>query len=322
MFKLVDTVWRGPVQKAEVGRLRRPRTRRIAGILGAGALGAAAGLLMATGAWAYGPSPTVPPVTPTTTTSPSTTTTTVPSSTTTTTPASTTTSIGASPGTTEPSGSANPQPVGVSATTVTPGSTVSVDIPTDFGAVADSHATTPAPCGANVPVSIELLLIQDGQSPSQLATATSNATGGLDPVKVTIPKSTITGTYVVYAQCNNAAGILEILTSPLVLVTSIPGGSQVATAPKFFVVSSAYGTPAERTALEDAIRAEIANTRSGAGASYSRSGEVQLAVASLAKLSDPPGSSRALSYGLTAAVLVLMAAGLVTLRRRRSLPTS
>ena len=54
-------------------------------------------------------------------------------------------------------------------------------------------------------MSIDLLLLQDGQSPSQLATATSNASGGLDPVHVTIPKSTVTGTYVVFAQCNNAS---------------------------------------------------------------------------------------------------------------------
>lgn len=304
--------------------MRGPRAARTAVVIAAVGLGAVVALAVGTAASAYGPSPTVPPVTPTTTASttttvPSSTTTTVPSSTTTTAPNSTTTSIGASPGTTIASGSANSQPVGLTSNTTSPGGSVGVSFSSSFSSVAGARATTtPAPCNAGVSVSIDLLLLQDGQSPVNLTTATSNASGGLSPVTVTIPTSAVTGTYVFFAQCNNAAGILEILTSPLVLVTT--GSGHVAYAPRDFTVAKSYGTPAQRTALEDAVRSQIAR---GAGASsHSTNGGIQLAFARTGTGSDPPGSSRALSYGLTAAVLVLMAAGLVTLRRRRSLPTS
>ena len=276
----------------------------------------------ATSAFGYGATTTTSTSTTSSTTSTSTTT----SSSTTTTVPLTTTSIGATPGSTVPSGAGNTEEPGTSANTATPGSSLTVDAassPTTSGTTqSGAGATQPAPCGANVPVSIFILLIQTGSTPTPLTTATSNATGGLDPISVTIPKNTGNGTYVITAQCNNSDGILEVLTSPLVLVSSIPGASVSARVPASYTTSAHYGTPAERTALESAVRTQIARVRSGTASTASPNNEVQYAITSLARPADPASGSRTLSYVLAGVVLVLVAAGLFTIRRRRTLPTS
>lgn len=254
----------------------------------------------------------------TTTTTSTSTTSTSTTSTSTTSTSTTSTSIGASPGTTTPTGSGNSEKVGVSSNTVAPGSSVTTSV-----ASQPSPSGAPGPCAPGSRVSLSLQLLQNGVAPVTLnSTAQANSSGGLSPVSVTIPSSAPQGTYVLYAQCSSPSGILEILTSPVVLVTS--GSAHVALAPADFATSSSYGTPQERAAIDHAVRAQIAKSASSSGSATEASGlpngGLNLAVPhlTLAQRSHP-GTSRALSYGLSAAVLALLAGGLWTLRRRRHL---
>ena len=251
---------------------------------------------------------------PTSTTSPSTTTSsTTPTSTTSTTTGNTGNS-GASPGTTIASGSANGQPLGTNTDTTTPGSTVTVDIPGGSGSV-QANATGTGPCTPGGPVSINLQLLQDGVAPIHLFTAQASASGGLAAVNVTIPTSAPKGTYVFFASCTSPAGILEIITSPLVLVT-LSGGH--ASAPQTFAVSQSFGTPAEQAAVNSAVNAEIVRTVTASSGSAPNGG-MQLNLPRLS-LTNPANSSTssAVAYGVISGVVVLVAAGLITLRRRRS----
>ena len=248
---------------------------------------------------------------------PSATTTSSPTTSSSTTSSSTSTSVGSSPGTTIATGSANPEKPSLSNSTTTPGGQETVSINSQNGAVAGANTTTPAPCGAGVPVGIYLQMLQNGQAPAKLASVTSNASGGLDPVSVTIPTSAQDGTYVLFAQCNNTQGVLEILTSPLVLVTT---GSAHVAVPNTFTTSSSFGSPQEQAAVNSAVQAQIARAASGgtaAGASGLPNGGLQLVAPRLSLPSNSrSGGSPALFIGVAAAVLALMGIGFGALRRQ------
>lgn len=288
---------------------RRPSRSRT--LLVAAALGGTVVLGLGTAAFAqYGPGPTTTSSSTTTSSTSSTSST----STTSTTTGSTTTSIGANPGTTIASGSGNGEEPTVSLHTTTPGSTLTVSIASQFGGAAIGNQAKPAPCGAGVPVTVYLQLLQDGSAPVKIGNGVSNAAGGLDPIQVKIPTTVPLGTYVLFAQCTNADGILEILTSPLVLVGA---GAHVAI-PHAFTTSASFGTPAEQAAVNTAVRGQVARAAS-AGASGLPNGGLQLIAPRLGLHNDPGSSSAGLFAGLAAAVVALVALGLLTLRRQHVL---
>jgi hypothetical protein len=165
-----------------------------------------------------------------------------------------------------------------------------------------------------VPVTIYLQLLQNGVAPVLIGHGVSNASGGLDPINVTIPANSPLGTYVLLAACTNAQGILEILTSPLVLVGA---GAHLAV-PQAFVTSTSFGTPAEQAAINSAVQAQVSRAVV-AGASGLPNGGLQLIGPRLGLNHDSGGSSAGWFAGLAAAVVALVALGLLTLRRQRVL---
>ena len=208
------------------------------------------------------------------------------------------------------SGANNSDTVTVSSNTVTPGTTIQVDI------ASSSSPGQPGPCAAGVPVTINLVLLQDGSGPQNLGSGSSNTNGGLGTTSVTIPASAQSGTYVVYAQCAGPDGSTQIITSPEVIVS--PNGSHTAVAANHFTVSPSAGTPAQQQAINKAVQAQVA-----AGPN-SPNGGLNLSIPRLtsAPRHSPSSSSSALVYGLIAGVAVLVAVGLVLLRSRRTAPTA
>lgn len=245
-----------------------------------------------------------------------TTTTSSTSSTTTSSTSSTTTSS------TVAAGSPGDQEAKVSATTVAPGTSVSVTVPTS----QTSSSSSPGPCAAGAAVTINLQLLQDGAPAEPIGSNTSGSDGSVPSTSVTIPTTTPLGTYVIYASCPDASGNTVDVTSPMVLVS---GNSSIRTAyaPEHFVAASSAGTPAQQATLTEAVNAEIA--RSDGPDSAAAVGNVSALPAGGLHLVVPkdmvfktpaPDSSAALSYGLAAAVVVMLGIGLVSLRRRRSAP--
>jgi len=221
-------------------------------------------------------------------------------------PAGSTTTIPA------PSGNSDSEPTTVSASTVTPGTSLTASI----------AGVNAGPCAPDGPVSLNLQLLQFGTPPVTLATATANASGGVDPLSVTVPSNSALGTYVIYGQCINSGGKTVELTSGFVVVTSTatsPHTVQVAVPANFRPAASASAPALAAAIRSQVIRSDTPAPSSASGTQSAPPPTGSVALSFPAKYTQParPSSSLPTVAATSAVALILVGSGLLVMRRRR-----
>ncbi|HET6873863.1 MAG TPA: hypothetical protein VFH70_03750, partial [Acidimicrobiales bacterium] len=246
-------------------------------------------------------------------------------------------------------GASNPNPLGISGGTggQTTGSGVTT---TPGGPVTVAQTSGGCPPGQAVTIFVVYVSSTPGSSPSpvQVGSATADGQGGFG---VTFNAPSTAGPYTVYSSCG--PGGTTISTAALTVQSAsggraLVGSSALASAtdssaanssgsdagsspagsglPASFAVSSSWGTPELRAAVDSAVTQQIATQQAttaaaqpkAAAAAGSGSGGSVAALGSTGLLSSAHASSQASDVAEAAAAGLVVTAGLMTLRRRRN----
>lgn len=197
-------------------------------------------------------------------------------------------------------------------------------------------------CLPGTSASISLLEAIPSATPALLGTTTTNSAGGLNATTVTIPVGTPSGVYIMFATCGGSGGLTEVFTSSFV----VPGGfvgnvlsvfARAATAS----VSTHWGTPSQRAAVDSAVSTAVAQApvsatalattvvhgsvataapaHSGVALSSSfPSANITSMNLALARQANRSSNEALTAWIIVAAVVAAMSTGgLVVLRRRR-----